>query len=174
LKCHSDCGTCTGPNANQCTSCFDSSKTLVNNSCICNVNLNYFYVVGSNTTCQIGCPYCTSAVNQSLCYYRDFLTATCVNPPTVNCSAPYQFGDSDQINNFYGTCVESCGVGFYAVLSSMTCTSSCSNFGLFNYQGGTSTWTCLAKCPNGLIADPSTSSCVIVCPSTTIMYFWQL
>jgi len=174
LKCHPECASCTGPNPDQCTSCTNVNKTLINNKCICDVTRGFYFVVGSNVTCQTGCPYCNSSTNYNDCYYTDRVTATCVNPPSVNCSAPAIYADNDQINNYFGTCVEKCGVGKFAVQSNMKCTSNCSTFGLYNYRGGIDMWTCMPRCPSGLIADPTTSSCVSVCPSTPVMYFWRL
>lgn len=181
LACHSDCSTCSGPGSNQCNSCSDSMKRVVNGSCICNVNSNYYYVNGSTTTCQTGCAYCNSSTNPNSCFYRDTLTARCAYPPLQNCSAPYLYGDNYQINNYYGTCVQNCGNNMYAIPSLMKCTSACSTFGLYNYKGavvlGTSMWTCVSSCPSGLMLDLTTSSCVNQCPyysGNTTRYFLLL
>jgi hypothetical protein len=181
LSCHPDCSSCTGPASNQCTGCSNNQKTVKNGSCICDVSRNFYYLPGSTTTCQLGCNACNSSTNPSSCYYRDSITATCVNPPTVNCSAPYIYGDNYNIVNYYGTCVQSCGSGYYAIPSLMKCTTTCSNFGLFSYKGatgfGTAMWTCVSACPSGLILDLTTVSCVTVCPyysGNTTRYYFQL
>lgn len=96
LKCHSACSTYSGPNSNQCTSCSDPAEILLNGTCVCNTNANYFYTLGSPLTsaCQSGFPTCfyTAGDNSNWCYYRDYVRRACVNPPTNNFSAPYPYG----------------------------------------------------------------------------------
>lgn len=96
LKCHTACSTCSGPSSDQCTSCSDPAKILLNGTCVCNTNANYFYTLGAPLTssCQSGCPTCfyTTGNNSNWCYYRDYVKRACVNPPTNNCSAPYPYG----------------------------------------------------------------------------------
>lgn len=143
-------------------------KILTNGKCICNSQLNYFYI-DNTTNCQTGCPACNSTNHNVSCYYRDYKTATCVNPPLKNCSAPYLYADTDVLTNTYGSCVQNCGVNMYAIPTYMKCTSSCSQYtGFYNYKGatvlGTAMWTCVTVCPYGLILDLTTSSCVTQCP----------
>lgn len=177
LRCHADCYTCTGPAANQCTSCWDGAKVVKNGSCVCDSANNYFYVVGSTTTCTTGCPACysTSGASSTSCYYRDYLTSTCVNPPTVNCSAPNVYGYPFEISNSYGSCVQNCSSGYYAVPSLMKCTADCTQFSLYYYSGGSALGatmrSCLSACPSGTIANPYTSWCVSRCPTS---YYYKL
>jgi hypothetical protein len=95
LRCDSSCATCTGPSANQCTSCSDGAKVVVNGTCVCDANNNYFYTLGSavSSSCQYGCPNCNYSPGSSSnwCYYRDSVQRACVNPPTNNCSAPFLY-----------------------------------------------------------------------------------
>jgi hypothetical protein len=94
LRCHTDCSRCTGPADSQCTICSNSTKKLVNGSCVCNSAANYFVTVGNAATCDVGCPACTYSytTNSTSCYYRDYTTNTCVNPPLKNCSSPFTYG----------------------------------------------------------------------------------
>lgn len=94
LKCHTDCKKCTGPANTQCTACSNNTKKLSNGSCVCNSGLGYFVTVGNSATCNVGCPLCTYSytTNSTSCYYADYTTNSCVNPPIVNCSAPYNYG----------------------------------------------------------------------------------
>lgn len=50
----------------------------------------------------------------------------------------------------------------------MKCTSNCALFGLYKYDAANSNGAtaryCVANCPSGLIADPSTDKCVPRCP----------
>lgn len=177
LKCHLDCSSCTGSSNTQCITCSDSKKKMVNGSCVCNTALNYFYQVGSTTTCNSfqGCPPCYSSIDASLCYYRDYVTATCVNPPSVNCTAPFIFGSNFALTNTYGTCVQNCGTNMYAIPSLMKCISNCGSYG-FGYQGatnfGTSMWTCVKSCPSGLMGDATTNMCVKRCPTINGTYYY--
>jgi proprotein convertase subtilisin/kexin type 5 len=65
-KCHSSCGKCTGPNANQCVDCIDVSYTLSNGSCTqtskCIAGL---YLSGSE--CQPCMPYCINCNDGASC-----------------------------------------------------------------------------------------------------------
>lgn len=151
-------------------------KRLKSGKCICNTAQNYYYELNSDTKCQYGCSNLTCTSSNSTCYYRDNVTATCVNPPTVNCSAPNLYGNATDFNNSYGTCVQNCTGGTYILYKLMKCVSSCAPYGLFNYQASNTSsgiymWTCLNTCPKGWIADPTTSTCVVACPSG---YFWSL
>ena len=42
LACHSQCSSCTGPLATDCTVCTDTTRRFVNGSCLCNTASNYF------------------------------------------------------------------------------------------------------------------------------------
>ena len=96
LKCDSACATCTGPTANECLTCSDSNKQMVDGQCLCKTGSNKFYNFGAaiSVACRTGCPDCTytDGSDSTNCYYRDYVRRMCVNPPTNNCSAPYSFG----------------------------------------------------------------------------------
>jgi hypothetical protein len=171
LQCHSSCSTCTGPSSTECKACADSQKEVVNGQCLCKSSSNYYYAYGAAPTaaCLTGCPICTySPGNPSPnCYYRDDVLRMCVNPPTVNCSAPYLYGDVYELTNTYGSCRQNCSSGYYAVESLMKCTASCTQFGLYYYKGasalGATMNKCVSVCPSGTIADPSIMWCVTRC-----------
>ena len=92
LPCHSDCSTCTGPEATDCLTCSSGSKSLKDGICQCASGSNYWIPPGT-TNCGGGCPSG---------YYKDSETVSCVAPPsnTANCTAPDRFGDPST-----GTCV---------------------------------------------------------------------
>lgn len=118
LKCHSDCGTCTGPNSTQCKTCSTNTKVAVNGSCVCDTSNNYFYAYGDSGSdaCRVGCPDCTYTAGSAStgCYYKDYVTRTCVNPPTHNCSAPYPYASPYELSNNHGSCVHNCS-SLYAI-----------------------------------------------------------
>ena len=70
---------------NECETC-SSDKIMINNTCYCDTDNELFYALNSTTACQSGCPACNSAISSSECYYRDYTTRQCANPPIINCS----------------------------------------------------------------------------------------
>jgi len=176
LKCHTDCATCSGPSAFECLSCSNNQKIIKNGSCICDSANNYFWSIGSNSSCMLGCPLCTSILGTSSinCYYSDYNTNRCVNPPISNCSAPNLFGNSSELSNSFGNCVQNCSTGYFSVTYLSKCTSDCPQFNLLYYSGipvNSTMGTCVSACPNNLIIDPSTHWCVSICPKN---YYLQL
>jgi len=123
---------------------------------------------------MFGCPPCSSvAGNQSTnCYYRDYVTNRCVNPPLANCSIPSTYGTPFELANNYGSCVASCATGFFAVASLAKCTNDCTQFGLLFYSdvpANSTMGSCVSICPNSLIIDPSTHWCVSICPPNSYL-----
>ena len=57
----------------------------------------------------------------------------------------------------------------------MKCTTNCAQFSLYKYRGaltlGVRMDKCVATCPSGTIADPSTMECVTRCPN---LYYYKM
>lgn len=156
LKCHADCGLCSGPTANDCLTCSSNTKILINNTCICDVDNGYYYwPYIDNQTCHLGCDstVVTDLYNKSTGWYADKTTRNCVKPE--NCPAPTYFANSTTSN---GTCVSTCPGSLYASNTARKCLTTCGLISEYNYNGAIK--SCEKICPGGLYRNPATFTCV--------------
>ncbi len=130
---------------------------------------------GHNGVCITVCPNATAPF-----YYIDETTKSCVQ----NCP-DYYFKD-----DLTGRCVllGGCSTGYFADYSQRKCTLNCNQslyiykeldtmqcvdqcpFGMFGVYNDMTAKYCSVDCPDGWLADDSTWTCVLVCPSTPSYY----
>ena len=130
----------------------------LNGSCVSACPVNYFADIAT-LSCVLNC-------TASPRYYSYLPTRTCL----LVCPTNY-YGD-----NSTGQCVISCPQTTlqYADPSTNLCVDSCPDIpDYFGLEHSNQTRSCVATCPVGLLADPITRTCLLLC-NITLGYYGEL
>ena len=174
FTCHSDCLTCSGPNANQCLTC-GPGRYPDNTSCpSCPVNCATCQSAafclscqGTNNfhqnTCLVNCPdrtYSGSSNGVKTCLACNFPCENCFGPNQNQCSSC-----PGTKNLYQNTCLDICPDGTYSDVQNnlrvcLPCDSRCQKC-----DGPTSTTNCLSCSPTRIpLTYLDGKSCLEQCP----------
>ena len=102
-SCNSNCKTCSGPDANQCTGCFSNTSLDLNGNCVSICNDGYVSADSQCKQCHKSCFSCSGTSDTECIYCKDSNAEVFVTSKKCECKAGYV-----KINNICTKCHNSC------------------------------------------------------------------